>query len=172
MLRWSGIRSLVCLGLLTLVLLPAAASAAQPSIDQFRAETYDVPLADCGTFLLTEDIVEDVTVTTFFDSAGNPIRVQAHLRTSGLITNSATGATFVDRAGLNVHVDLRSGEVAQIGKGYNITVPGRGGVVRGVGRLVFNADGEVVFEAGQQDVIHSTGGLTTDEIARYCAGLA
>ena len=81
------------------------AFAAQPEILKFHDEGFFVA-ADCGDFLALEDFIQDVTVTTFFDREGNPIRAQFHINFDGTITNSVTGATLRDPGRGRDHVDV------------------------------------------------------------------
>ena len=121
--------------------------AAKPFVETFRNEGSFVA-ADCGTFLALEDFVEDVTVTTFFDNAGNPIRVQVHANFNGIITNSETGRTVRDPGHYTITIDLPEGTSTYAGLVFAITVPGEGIAVLDAGKVVFDAEGNVIFVGG------------------------
>ena len=97
-------RLALLLGLLvSSVAFAATAAATPPTVEKFHDEiSFDI---DCGTFLLHEDAVVDDRVTTFFDQAGNPTRVQIHERFVGVITNPE-GETFRDPGYFNISIDL------------------------------------------------------------------
>ena len=52
-----------------------------------------------------------------------------------------------------------------IGEAFAITVPGQGVAVLGAGKLVFDAEGNVIFEAGPHQVLHG------DFVTLICAAL-
>ena len=93
--------------ILFLAILPAAfaatAAATPPAVEEFQDEvSFDI---DCGTFLLHEDAVVKDRITTFFDKAGNPTRIQIHERFVGVITNP-DGETFRDPGFFTIMIDL------------------------------------------------------------------
>jgi hypothetical protein len=54
-----------------------------PSVETFHFEdAFDI---DCGAFVLHEEVVTDIRVTTFFDKAGNPDHLIVHERFRGFI---------------------------------------------------------------------------------------
>lgn len=121
--------------------------AAPPDVQTFHDEG-SFATVDCGDFLALQDFVVDGTVTTFFDQAGNPVRVQVHVHYDGTLTNSETGLTLRDPSRLTITVDLQDGSVTETGLFYGITVPGEGIAVLDAGRIVFDADGNVLFVGG------------------------
>ena len=121
--------------------------AAKPFVETFHNEGSFVA-ADCGTFLALEDFVEDVRVKTFFDNAGIPIRVQVHVNFNGTITNSETGRTVRDPGHHTVTIDLEEGTQTFAGMVFAITVPGEGIAVLDAGKVVFDAEGNVIFVGG------------------------
>lgn len=143
---------------LTLLTLASVTTvfAAEPNVETFHNEGSFVA-ADCGSFLALEDFVEDVRVTTFFDKAGNPVRVQVNVNFDGILTNSVTGMTVPDPGHFNILVDLQEGTQAFVGLVFGITVPGQGIAVLDAGKVVF--DGEeveenVIFEGGPHQFLH------------------
>jgi len=144
-------RLALLLGLLvSSVAFAATAAATPPTIEEFHDEiSFDI---DCGGgVLLHEDAVVDDRVTTFFDKAGNPTRVQIHERFVGVITNP-DGETFRDPGFFTVLIDLagtpddQSDDTVSIaGMFFAITVPGVGIVAQDTGLITFNPDGSVVI---------------------------
>ena len=123
------------------------AFAAQPFVETFHNEGSFIA-ADCGSFLALEDFVEDIRVTTFFDNAGNPIRAQVHVNFNGVITNSVTGRTVSDPGHFTITIDLQEGTSTYAGLVFAITVPGEGIAVLDAGKVVFDAEGNVIFVGG------------------------
>lgn len=121
--------------------------AAKPDVETFHNEGSFVA-ADCGSFLALEDFVEDARVTTFFDQAGNPVRVQVHVNFEGILTNTATGLTLRDPGHFTIVFDLQEGTTTQVGLIFGITVPGEGIAVLDAGKIVFDEEGNVIFEGG------------------------
>ena len=134
---------------LTLLTLTSVTTvfAAKPFVETFHNEGSFIA-ADCGSFLAVEDFVEDVRVTTFFDNAGNPIEVQVHSNFDGIITNSVTGRTVRDPGHFTITIDLQEGTTTYAGLVFAITVPGEGIAVLDAGKVVFDAEGNVVFVGG------------------------
>jgi len=128
---------------------PPTTDAAQPLIESHHEEfSFDI---DCGTFVLHEEIVADITETIFFDSAGNEDHVLIHQRVAGVITNPE-GETFRDPGHLTVSIDLagtpddESDDTVRVaGLTFAIRVPGEGVVVQWVGLEIYEPDGDVII---------------------------
>ncbi|HLF90596.1 MAG TPA: hypothetical protein VI451_16735, partial [Anaerolineales bacterium] len=109
------------------------------------------------SFLATEDFVEDVRVTTFFDNAGDPVRVQVHVNFDGILTNSVTGQTLSDPGHFTITYDLQEDTITYIGLVFGITIPGQGIAVLDAGKVVFQGEDveeNVIFEAGPHQFLH------------------
>jgi hypothetical protein len=140
-----------------LFILPGAVSAAPPLVETFTDEgsfTFQNPCSN-GVFLVGA-FTETVRVTTFFDNDGNPIRIQIHVNHDGVITNPDTGASVEDDAHQTIVLDLVEGTETTVGLVFSSTVPGVGVVFHDVGRVVFDAEGNVTF-AGPHDVLNTEG---------------
>lgn len=131
--------------------------AAGPTVEKFHNE--DTFVVDCGTYFLEGNFVEDVRVTTFSDRTGTPIRAEIHFNYSGTLTNLSTGHTFRDPGHYKVVQDLRNGNQSAIGMVFAITVPGEGVSVLDAGKVVFDADFNIIFEAGPHQFLHGGGDL-------------
>jgi hypothetical protein len=153
--------------------LAGSASAAEPKTETIHDEGTDV-LANCGGFKVLDDFEVDGQITTFFDSAGNPdyARVQNHFQ--DFFYNSKTGEGFTETDTVTAVFDLsRKNEISDkhlisiAGLGYHVTVPGEGEVLLDAGKLVYDAKGHLVFEAGHHQIL----GSNTDT-QKLCEALA
>ena len=129
-------------------------------------ETYSFEL-DCGSFTGLSSGGFSGHETIFFDQVGNPLRIQGHLRYRATITNTATGKTLTDNAAYNYKVDLVTGVVEVNGFVYNVKDRETGFRIKDIGRIVFDAAGNVTFEAGR----HDADGFG-DATPLYCTALA
>jgi hypothetical protein len=144
---------------------PAFASARKP-----LHETELIPFSTefpCGSF--TGVTAGQITqhLTTFFNAAGDPIRLHYHLVYDSAITNLTTGKTLTDNSNYIATVDLITGFVVANGVVYNVKDAETGIRIKDIGRLVFDAEGNIVFEAGRHDV----NGFD-DATEQYCAVLS
>jgi hypothetical protein len=144
---------LMTTALLAVAGLAGSAAAAPPEREVLIDEgVFLLPDFDCGTFTLHEELIsERIEITTFFDRDGGPIREQVTVNFRAEITKSPGGETFQDIViGLDTF-DLVTGEASFVGPGFRVTVPGRGIVLLHTGRKIFDADGNVVFNAGPDE---------------------
>jgi hypothetical protein len=103
-----------------------------------------------------------VTITTFFDDQGNPIRIQFHLPFHGTLTNEATGESVSADQVLQLTVDLEEGTESDVGLRFRVVFPGLGIVLLDAGKVVFDADGNVAFAAGPHQIVN-------EDFAEFCA---
>ena len=143
------------LALSSILLIAQPAGATPPSVETFHEED-DFLFADCGTFRLTETFTLDLRVTTFFNAQGDPVRATTHVNYVGVITNSLSGNTYPDLAHFRVVTDLTTGETTVVGLAHLTTVPGLGPVLNGMGRVIFDANGNITFIAGPHTVLLGT----------------
>ena len=73
-----------------------------------------------------------------------------------MITNSLSGNTYNDSAHFQVVTDLATGETTVAGLARLTTVPGLGPVRTGMGRVIFDANGNITFIAGPHTVLLGT----------------
>ena len=152
-----------------LLTLPVAVSAAPPVVETFHDEGSFAFAGPCpnGVTLLGA-FTEDVRVTTFFDEAGTPVRAQIKVDFVGVVTNPATGESVENPSHQTIIVDLVEGTEAQVGLIFSVTVPGEGVVFHDVGRVVFDAAGNVII-AGPHDLLTADGEHPVR--AAFCAAL-
>ena len=155
---------------IALFMFPVAVSAAPPLHETFTSEGSFSFAGPCPTGVtLVETFTEEVRVTTFFDNEGNPVRAQTTINFVGVITNPETGESVEDASHHTVIEDLEEGTVTQVGLVFSATVPGVGVVFHDVGRVVFDAEGNVDFEAGPHDVLNTAGAHPVR--ANFCKAL-
>lgn len=107
----------------------------------------------------------DVTreITTYYDSAGNPVRQLQVNSAEGTWTNPITGAYLDAVVVRQIHTDLVTGEIFSTGMNTRTFLPGGGGVAIGAAGLqVFDASGHLVEHYGPD---------TDTERAQLCAAL-
>ena len=129
-------------------------SAATPFIGAFPlSETFvdDGASAACG-FPVTSTISGTARVEVFFDQSGNPVRVQVEESASG--TFSANGLSVSQSSHMISIFNLVTGTDTEIGLIIRVSLPGGGTLYLDRGRLVFDANGNVVFEAGPHPSLH------------------
>jgi hypothetical protein len=133
-------------GLALTGLAPSAYAA--PTTGRFQQEiTYvdDGASAACG-FPVTFHQLDRGTYELFFDQQGNLTRVQVQTLTDG--TATANGVTLLEHGRENNFYDVLTGTSMEASLEFRVWLPGLGVVIMDRGRLLFDADGNVIFEAG------------------------
>jgi hypothetical protein len=144
-------RSLAAMGAVALIsaiglLGPSASSAMAP--EKFSFSFSNPGVTDCGAF---EDQFTDFFAArgvTYFDSAGDPIRIVIHWEHHSNDTNSVTGLTLHEHGHFTETIDLLSGTDTITGNEEVMNRPGTGVVVQDVGKVVYDEDGNLIFFAG------------------------
>ncbi len=144
-------------------------SATPPLIETF-AVVDDIFVIACDGFDVRTEAPTIITVKTFFNSSGDPVRVQVsgHI-TESIYYNSTDMSIFVTQGKNGVgenfmfNVDLTTGEFFEAGGMFRLTLPGIGHVVMFVGVIMDN--GEFVFNG----LFAATDGETA---AAICEALA
>ena len=147
------------------VLAPTAALATPP--DTFRIPHEGTFIdegasAACGFPVLVE-FSGVQTVQVLYDAAGNPVRLQIH--GNGEATFSANGITLREIERGQIFIDLVEGTETDIGLLFRVFLPDGGTAIADVGRLVFDAEGNLTFEAGPHPALHG-------DFAALCAALS
>jgi hypothetical protein len=122
------------------------ARAQQPQREPFSAVGHGV--VDCGTF---EDVFTDFfngTQTIYFDSAGNPIRFVLNVEHHSDDVNSVTGLVLHEHGHFTLTFDFVTETTTIVGNQEVLTRPGFGLGVQDVGRVIFDANGDLIFFAG------------------------
>jgi hypothetical protein len=102
-------------------------------------------------------------IQVLYDAAGNPIRAQVHGNIEGTVT--ANGITLREIEHGQTFYDLTDGSQTLVGLIFRVFLHDGGTVIADVGRLVFDAEGNVTFEAGPHPALHG-------DFAALCAALS
>jgi hypothetical protein len=128
----------------------AAADSGPPTIqDESFQRSFVVGQCDGADILATFDITR--RVITFLDGDGNPARRIRIAAIPGTLTNLETGATLHTTGVRVIFDDFGTGTFTSTGTNVHVVVPGEGTLALGAGRLVLDAEGNVVLETGRQD---------------------
>jgi hypothetical protein len=149
--------------------LAGSAFAASPTQETIPPEQGTEFIADCGDFGYDFDVladyVLDLRIITYYDRAGNADYERVHFTFHSFYYNSVTGEGFAEtETGTDVF-DVQTGEETSHGLSYHVTVPGGGAVLVQAGTVVYDEDGNVVFEAGPHPVL-------SGDTAKLCEALA
>jgi hypothetical protein len=139
------------------------ASAATPFIGSFTATQSfidDGLSAACG-FPVTDTETDRVHFEVFFDNTGTPVRAQVEENFTGVFT--ANGLA-VNIAGASLGIFNVNGGETNAGINIRVSLPGGGILYIDRGRLVFDSNGNLVFEAGFHPSLHG-------DIPGLCAAL-
>jgi hypothetical protein len=145
------------------------ASAKPPLKEVFVDEGwFTLPDIGCSGFTLTEVMDhEAITVTTFFDKAGDPVKIATRANFFGTITNTLTGDTFRDHASFTETVNLAKETTTVNGISYHYIVGGQGQVYAEIGhKIMVTETGEVIFQGGQDDL------ASDPELLSLCGSMA
>ena len=145
-------KKLLVIGLLliSLALLPVtSALALEPTIETFHDE--GTQSLDCGSFVASGSYQQDVRVTTFYDSTGNPVQDSVFIQFTGSLTNPLNGQTLTDTDSFTVFFDIQEGTVTGVGLTFHMKIPGSGVAVLDAGRIFVDEEGNVTL-TGRQDV--------------------
>jgi hypothetical protein len=138
---------------LATVWFPSAASAVPPTRVQMPVDDVE-DLPTLCPFDLTFTGTGTITLTTYYDNAGNPISQTVH----GALTHTISSAwhTLNSNGPAPVQMDLATGETVLTGKEFAFHVPGDGIVLGMAGRLVLAADNTLLSFAGNMVTDTST----------------
>ena len=137
-----------CAAVAAAALFPLTATAAAPTVEFVPVNEVQVlsgPDSPCP-FDITFTSTGTVTLTTYYDNSGMPVRQSVH----GALTHTIFSAwhTLVSNGPAPVHIDLASGQMVDTGMEYAFHVPGDGIVLGQSGRLVSAADGSELSFVG------------------------
>lgn len=134
------------IGLLLSVPTPTAYASA-PVTGTFPTDATfvdDGASAACG-FPVTVNLTGTGRFWVFIDNEGNPTRIQVREQSVG--TQSANGITLTEFDNSLQTFDLAAGSQNQVGIVFRVKGPG-GIAIMDRGRIIFDADGNLTFEAG------------------------
>ena len=116
---------------------------------------FTLPDISCDGFTLTEEMdSEAITVTTFYNKAGDPIKVATRANFFGTITNPLSGNTYADHASFTETINVPKNTTTVNGISYHYVVGGQGQVYAEIGhKIMVTGTGEVIFQGGQDDLV-------------------
>jgi hypothetical protein len=145
--------------LLGFVAAGGPARATPPQKNSFSDRLRFVDNSTCS-FPITDRENVTGTETDYFDGQGNMVTVRFHLTIIG--TDSAKGVSLQDDSRHDSVFDIEAGTDTDVGLTAWVRLPDGGVILRGAGKVVFDADGNVLFEAGPHPFLHG-------DTAAYCA---
>jgi hypothetical protein len=156
-------RLLLLLALALPLVFTAPAAALEPTRETVTLHRVANPFVSCPGFAVIG--VFDITreITTFNDQDGTPVMRIIHADVTGTVTNAVTGYSLPADGVRIFHYDLTTGEFFSTGSNAVTPLPGGGTAIPGAGRLVFDAQGQLIEHVGPD---------SPDEIAQLCAALA
>jgi hypothetical protein len=158
-------RTLMVIGMAAALAAPTAALATPP--ETFRIPHQDTFIDEGASAACGFEVVFEVsgiqTIQVLYDAGGNPIRAQVHGNIEGTV--SANGITLREIERGQTFYDLTDGSQTLVGLIFRVFLPQGGTVIADVGRLVFDAEGNVTFEAGPHPALHG-------DFAALCAALS
>jgi hypothetical protein len=131
-----------------LIALLCAQTAMAGNRDRSHWSVANPGVVECGTFQDQYMDYYDVAETDVFDRAGSVVKVILHVDHHSDDTNSVTGLTLHEHGHFTETVDLVTGTDTVTGNQEIVNRPGTGVVIQDVGRVVYAADGNLVFFAG------------------------
>ena len=149
----------------TSLLWPASALAAT----KVRLE-YDLQqdgVVDCGPFVDNFTDFYHVREVDELDPSGNVVKVIYHAEHHSIDTNPVTGVSLQEHGHFYEVDDYVKGTYTLTGAQEVANRPGRGVVIQDTGRIVLDADFEMIFFAGGRN--HSQG-LSGDQV--WCDALS
>jgi hypothetical protein len=142
----------------------AQSAYATPTTGQFQfEETYvdDGASAACG-FPVTFHQLGRGRYERSYDQQGNLTRVQVQIVIDG--TATANGITLLVHGAGSNSFDVLTGTQMDASLEFRVWLPGFGVVIMDRGRLVFDAEGNVIFEAGPHPALEG-------DFSALCAAL-
>ena len=150
MRRRTWVTSILAAGLV--VLTAGSASGLEPRVQKIQSSGSDIPIEDCGAFVVLLTYTTDETITTYTDAAGQAIRVSIRFRLSATLTNSVTRKTASESGSSLVIADLQTGQARTVGLVLQIRVAGVGVVVIELGRVTLLPSGTPVVGGAVSDL--------------------
>jgi len=155
------------IGLIAALVFAATAAAVQPTTTTQQFHRSSPHFLSCLGFDVVAEFDITRVSTTFYNADGNPIRIARHLGYVGTLDNPLTGKSLPDEGNVLIMIDLVAGTTTFDGKGRVDTVPGLGVVFHVSGRMMFDAGGDLVFEAGPHDDLDNN----LDRLCGYLAAV-
>jgi hypothetical protein len=154
--RFPAIGFIACAIAVASALLPGQAGASSDRtitgrfpIDEHHA-LFEPESSVCG-FPISAELTGKGNFQLFLDANGDFIRGHVHLNITGSLTANDLSVRFA--RSINQFFELDA-TVTEVGLVFRDSVPGVGVVLMDRGRLVFDSNGQLVFEAGPHPQLH------------------
>ena len=132
-----------------ILLVPSIARANKPTtLGPFTEEGVFFPVLECPGFQVANHYVSNLLGRTSTDRQGTVTRLSARAWGVDTYVNMNTGKELASPYNDHMTVDFRTGEAAISGVVSKVVVPGVGVVVKDIGRIAFDRDGNITFSAG------------------------
>jgi hypothetical protein len=118
------------------------------SVQTFHEEVTGEEVTDCSGFTVLDDFTVDGRSIIFYDGDGNEIRRLVHLTFQDRFYNPNNGEEVTGTAHTNVELDPDFQENWGVGLQYHIKAPGGGLVFLSAGRVSYDDNDNLIFEAG------------------------
>jgi hypothetical protein len=162
------LRTLVLAVALCVPLVGASTASATPPVVELGPFQGFTDATLCG-FPIGVSFEGTVRTTTFLDRNGNPVRVlQTFPNITVTFTHGSKSLSTKGPAPVTVRLDAAGSveTVTIVGMSANITIPGQGRLLFDVGRIVWDANGNIISEEGLHQV------FGTAERSAFCAYMA
>lgn len=139
--------SFLVLAIGALTLLSVSVASARPPTHERSSDVFDVDLGDelCG-FPLLAHVEQTVTLTTFYNAAGDPVRGILRGPITVTFTNDLTGETIQKSISGPSFFDAEGNLIR--GTGSWATATSDGGFVWATGNIVFDSNGNATEITG------------------------
>jgi hypothetical protein len=144
-------------GVAAVVSVLAPTAAATTPAHSHQTVPVSVVYEPCG---VVEDVTYEIDRTRFFDEGG-VVRTLLRISFAGTLTVPRTGEVLTERGNQTIVIDA-DGTFSFSGVSFNVHVPGKGSILLEAGRLVIDAEGNVLHQSAQ---------TTVDLEAKVCAVL-
>jgi hypothetical protein len=125
----------------------------------------------CGSFQVLQNGTFTIRFTVFYNQEGNRTQGIFHESEVGTLSNSVTGTSVPFFSYYTVTITFATPAVfstatfTYTGQLYTVTLPGSGLILHDVGKVVFDANGNITFEGGPHQVLHG-------DLQELCAALS
>jgi len=145
--------AVITLATLVPCLFTGTAAAKQPERETF-SDSFDYVSRTCGFKVhVHEEFI--ARQTSFFNSDGRFIRGRQHVTYHGTWANRDSGAWLAEDETLNFVLIPATRETRVIGLNWHFKLPSGRTVAIDAGRLVSDRHGNIVFEAGNHEIVDS-----------------
>ena len=159
----------VLVAALCLLLSPVTQAGAPDKIPPFTNHYPAGPMASCMPYGYSFDLLVESTFygsgKAFKDRNGDVVRIELHLRTDDIFSNSVTGKSVIGHANYKESIDVAADESTFRGHFWHIVVPG-------VGNVLQDAEFQIVsWDPFEVKVIKGTYQANEGEFGELCAAL-